>query len=69
LREKPSPSRLAHDNGSIYVQANYRGTERAAIRTLDTLRLVRLRIEVCDETVGSSEVDSYDFSHDKIRRG
>ncbi len=65
LREEPSASRLAHNDGSVRIQANYRRTERAAVRSLDTLRLACLRVGVSDETVCCSEIDSDDSAHDE----
>jgi hypothetical protein len=69
LREEPSSSRLAHNDGSIGIQANYRRIKRAAIGARDTLRLSRLRVEVGDEAVGGAEVDSDDSAHDENREG
>jgi hypothetical protein len=69
LGEKPSSSRLSHDNGSIRIQANYRRAKRAAIWARDTLRLTRLRIAIRDEAISSAEIDSYDFAHDENPEG
>src|SRR2546421_729644 len=55
LREKTATRRFANGNTAIGIEADNRGTKRAAVRTLDTLRLARLRIKIGDEAVGGAE--------------
>src|SRR6266481_196357 len=60
---------FANDNAAIGIEADYRGAKGTAIWPRDTPRLVRLRIKICDETVGCTEIDSYDSTHDENREG
>src|SRR5438552_8722878 len=64
LREKTATRRFANGNTAIGIEADNRGTKRAAVRTLDTLRLARLRIKIGDEAVGGAEINADDTSHD-----
>src|SRR5262249_23985155 len=63
LRQQSSPGRLANDDPAVGVDAHYRWAQRASVRSNDALRRVRLRIDVRNEAVCSSEIDSYDSSH------
>src|SRR5260370_4035715 len=69
LREQAAARWFADNDGAIGIEADDGGAKRAAIRTRDALRLVRLWVQVCDEAVGGAEIDSYDFAHDENREG
>ena len=63
LREQAARAGFADDDAAIGIEADHRGTQRAAVRARNTLRLARLRISVRDEAVGRPEIDSNDASH------
>src|SRR5437762_6620395 len=68
LSEETATRRFTDNYAATRIEANDRGAKRAAIRTRDTLRLARLRIQICDEAVGGAEIDSDDSAHDENRR-
>ncbi len=69
LGQKATASWLSNDHAAVGIEADDGRAKRVAVWTGDTLRPVRLRIEVCDETVGRSEIDSDDSAHDEKPQG
>ncbi len=63
LGEKPAARRFANDDAPVRIKAHHRRTKCRAVRPDDTLRLFRLRVEIRDETVGGTKIDSDHASH------
>jgi hypothetical protein len=67
LRQQSASRRFSHDDVSIGIEADHRRAKSRAVRTENTLRLFGLRIEIRDQTVGGSEIDSDDSCHFSVR--
>ncbi len=67
LGEQSAPRRLADDDAAVGIEADNGRAKRVAVRSRNTLRLTRLRIDVRDEAVGGAEVNADCASHDEPR--
>src|SRR5580658_9155452 len=63
LCQQTPASWFSHDDAAVRIEADYGWTKRAAGRPGDTLGQARLRVNVRDQAVGGSEVDSDDSAH------
>ncbi len=63
LAEETLAGWFTYKNSAIGIDADYRGAQRRTIGTLDTHRLARLRIQICNQAVCGAEIDSYCASH------
>src|SRR5258707_5820935 len=67
LGEQSAPRRLADDDAAVGIEADDRRAKRVVVRSRNTLRLARLRIDVRDEAVCGAEIDTDDASHVESR--
>ena len=68
LRQKATARRFPNDDAAVRIKTNDRRAKRVTVRAGDTLWLTRLRVRICDETVGGAEIDADNASHDRPQR-